>query len=228
MPGAVTEPVHRSSTESAASHSREGGAIAWQQAFFALSHAVGHDINNLLAGVVSLAEAGRMQLAPEDPQHESLALIRARALRAGELFGRLLQLQRAPSGKPALADLHQLVEDALELLRKILPRAVTLEAELSGGPLPVRVDAVEFRRVFVGWLAQLARAMPGGGALRVEIRAGAGAGVVVAADPARPAVPEYARAFMESYGGLIRVLPAARGLCALVSLPAADPDADPA
>jgi signal transduction histidine kinase len=220
MPLAVTAPLHRPPAETA--------AVAWQETLFALSLGMGHDINNLLAGIVSLAEASRLQLAPEDPQHENLTLIRTRAMHAGELFRRLLQLQRPPSGKPALADLTKLVGGALELFRKTLPRGVTLGTALTPEALPVRVDAADFRRTLLSLLFHLSRAAGAAGRLHVETRGGDNVIMDVALDRARFALPEFVREFAGRHGGEAGLFPGARGLSVRISLPCADPDTDAA
>jgi len=94
-----------------------------------------------------------------------LGLIRETAMQASQLAHRIRRLHQGLPGEKSYQDLNESVSNLLDLLQKVLPRRVRLNAELAQGQLPLFVDAVELQQVIVNLALNAADAMPDGGQL---------------------------------------------------------------
>jgi PAS domain S-box-containing protein len=129
------------------------------EAIGTLAGGVAHDFNNLLAAIL-----GNLALAQEDvgahhPARESLAEIQRAALRARQLVQQILTFSRRQTQELQPQLLTPLVEDALGLLRSLLPAGVRLNTRLQPGPLPVLADATQIQQVLMNLCTNAWQAM---------------------------------------------------------------------
>jgi signal transduction histidine kinase/CheY-like chemotaxis protein len=109
-----------------------------------LASSVAHDVNNL-AGIALLAASVGMR-SPADA-FDMLPRIERANRAIGDLVARLQRLARAPSGEPEAANLSQIVEDILIMVKPLLhERSIEVDAELPAVPM-VRCDAVLVHQV---------------------------------------------------------------------------------
>lgn len=109
-----------------------------------LASAVAHDLNNL-AGIALLAANVGMR-SPADA-FDMLPRIERANRAIGDLVARLQRLARAPAGEPEAANLSQIVEDILLMVKPLLhERSIEVDAELPAVPM-VRCDAVLVHQV---------------------------------------------------------------------------------
>ena len=81
-------------------------------------------------------------------------------MQASALVRRVLSLHQGRIGEFGYCDLNEQVGDLGELVRKILPRRIRFEARPAALALPVYVDCVELRQVFLNLVMNAADAMP--------------------------------------------------------------------
>lgn len=144
---------------------RRLSSTAWRDTLATLTMGMAHDFGNILAGIHALAETLEPAKGAEDPLHESIDLIKRNALQASALVRRVLNLHQGRLGECGYCDLNQQVSDLLELVRKILPRRIRFESELTTDALPVYIDSVELRQVFLNLIMNASDAMPHNGHL---------------------------------------------------------------
>jgi two-component system, cell cycle sensor histidine kinase and response regulator CckA len=154
-------------TRQTIAESRLAGA-AWKETLAVLTTGLAHDFSNIMAGIHSLSEGFQAQIEKGHPFQEGLALIQLNSRKASELINRLVNLHRGEIGQKNYHDLNELVADMVELLRKVVPRRIQIETTLAKDSLPLYVDAVEFRRVFVNLTLNAVEAMPQAGRLSLE------------------------------------------------------------
>jgi signal transduction histidine kinase len=147
---------------------RRLAAAAWKETLGLVTLGLAHDFNNMLAGILGLSESFLSQVRPEHPFHEGLTLVKRNTQQAAQLIERISQLHRGKTGSRSYRDLNDLVKDDLELLRKILPKAVDLATVIGPTPLPLYVDAVEFQQVLINLALNAAEAMPERGRLTLR------------------------------------------------------------
>jgi signal transduction histidine kinase len=130
-----------------------------------LSATVAHDFNNLL--VVILANATFLKTKVPDGAQESIADIEGAAERATDLCRRLLTLAGDRVSQDEVADLNQIVEGELPILRRLVTSQVTLEWR-PGPPLWVKCARTEMRQALLNLSANARDAMPNGGRLQIS------------------------------------------------------------
>ena len=143
-------------------------SAAWKETLALLTMGLAHDFSNIIAGIHSLSEVFQSQVGQDHPFQEGLTLIQRNAMQASQLVHRILNLHHGRVGERNYHDLNELVTDMKDLARKIVPRRIELETALATQPLPLYVDAVEFRQVFINLIINAVDAMPQGGKLRLE------------------------------------------------------------
>ncbi|MCC7374509.1 MAG: response regulator [Verrucomicrobiales bacterium] len=127
----------------------------------AMASGVGHDINNLLTGVLANANLCRKALPPDSPLHSHLQPIEEAGRRAGDLCLRLLAY--AGESGPELGDveLGRLIQDQGEILRQSLSEGVDFRIEAMAGMPPACADAAHLREVISELIGNAAESLGG-------------------------------------------------------------------
>jgi signal transduction histidine kinase len=147
---------------------RRLSTAAWKETLAVLTLGMAHDFTNIIAGIHSLSESFLAQTTEEHPFHEGLSLIKKSSLQASQLVQRMVNLHLGQTGERNYHDLNEVTTDLVELIRKILPRRIQVDADLAASRLAVHLDVVEFRQVVINLLLNAADAMPKGGLLTVS------------------------------------------------------------
>jgi PAS domain S-box-containing protein len=134
-------------------------AAAWKETLALVTMGLAHDLANVIAGVHSLSETFLARTEEAHPFHEGLGLIRKNSLYAGQVLHRIVNLHQSTVGERRHLDLNEAVRDALDLVRKVIPRRINLETALAAVPLPVYVDPGELRQVLLNLALNAADAM---------------------------------------------------------------------
>jgi PAS domain S-box-containing protein len=119
------------------------------EAIGTLAGGVAHDFNNLLAAILGNLVLAREDVGAEHPAQESLAEINRAAIRARQLVQQILTFSRRGAQVMEHQPLLPLVEEALGLMRSLLPAGVRLLTRLSKEPLPALVDATQMQQVLM-------------------------------------------------------------------------------
>ena len=143
-------------------------SAAGKEILAVLTTGLAHDFSNIMAGIHALSESFQAQLEDGDPRQEGIQLIKQSSRQASQLVQRILSLHSGKTGEPAYHNLNELVKDLLELICKIIPRRIKIEAQLFPDSLPVYLDAVEFRQVLINLIINAVDAMPHSGSLRIS------------------------------------------------------------
>ena len=143
-------------------------SAAWKETLAVLTMGLAHDFSNIMAGISALSETFQAQSAQDHPFQEGLRLIQKNSIQAGQLVNRIMNLHNGKTGEKNYHDLNALTYDMTELVQKIIPRRITMKMDMCDQQLPVYVDAVEFRQVFINLSINAADAMPQAGTLVLE------------------------------------------------------------
>ena len=138
-----------------------------------LAAGIAHDFNNILTPMLLYAELGITQAPDGSPLQRNLQQMARAANRARDLVARILAFGRQNTGQaPRQVELHAVVEEALTLVRAILPSPIKLEAQLSEKIGFVMVDPTEIHQVVMNLCTNAYHAMQeGGGILQVTLDA---------------------------------------------------------
>ncbi|MBL0917251.1 MAG: PAS domain-containing protein [Hydrogenophaga sp.] len=119
------------------------------EAIGTLAGGVAHDFNNLLAAILGNLVLAREDVGADHPAQESLAEINRAAIRARQLVQQILTFSRRGAQVMEHQPLLPLVEEALGLMRSLLPAGVRLVTRLSSEPLPALVDGTQLQQVLM-------------------------------------------------------------------------------
>ena len=147
----------------------DAGRVAWEKALYALTSGLAHDFGNDMARIHAVSESFLEQVGPQHEFREGLGQIKASSQHASQLLRRIISLQQDRAGETQHHDFNELVADAAELARKLLPRPMEFALETSTESLPVYVDAIEFRQAVIHLVRHLLEAMPPDGCLVLRV-----------------------------------------------------------
>ena len=104
-----------------------------------LAGGIARDVNNQLGGILGYAELLARRL--DEPTAKSCcdAIIRS-ALRSADLTAQLLSFARQEGETSARLNLHNLIEEIAELLRRSVGPAITIDVRLEAGSSVVIAD----------------------------------------------------------------------------------------
>jgi two-component system NtrC family sensor kinase len=133
---------------------------------------IAHEINNPLTSILInshlIAEAG-----PDRPDvHDNLKLIIDETTRCSEIVKGLLEFSRQTPPEKKRADVNQLIDETLLLMKSHLIASKSKIVTDPGENLPTAlVDANKIKQVFANLILNALEAMPGGGLLTIRTRA---------------------------------------------------------
>src|SRR5580700_7521023 len=84
-----------------------------------LAGGVAHDFNNILGAILGWSEMGCEETQPETRLHNRFQKIREQSLRAGKLTSQLLAFGRKQILQPRKVNLNDLVQEEMNLLRRV-------------------------------------------------------------------------------------------------------------
>ncbi len=134
-----------------------------------LTGGLAHDLNNMLAVIVSSLSIGKRQMARgETDIHRYLDSALDGAERAASLTGRLMAFSRQQPLSPALLNPNKIVSEMSELLLRTLGEAVHLETILAGGLWRTFVDGSQIENTILNLALNARDAMSGKRKLTIE------------------------------------------------------------
>lgn len=133
-----------------------------------LAGGVAHDFNNLITGIIGLAEEIQNDLEQQNPHYADLDEIVKAANRAATLTRQLLAFGRRQVGVPKVVNFNSIVTDLIKILRGLAGADIDFETELGEDVGCVRVDPSHMEQVLINLVMNARDAMPNGG--RIVIR----------------------------------------------------------
>jgi PAS domain S-box-containing protein len=132
------------------------------EAIGTLAGGVAHDFNNLLAAILGNLVLAREDVGEHHPAQESLAEINRAAIRARQLVQQILTFSRRQTQEMQRQPLRPLVEEALGLMRSLLPAGMKLVTRLPTDGLQVLADATQMQQVLMNLCTNAWQSMEGG------------------------------------------------------------------
>lgn len=115
-----------------------------------------HDLSNLVAGALRLAETALRRLGPHDPAREDVAAIGAACRQGAEIVREIVEGAPGPGGS---ADLDAVAAEGVAILRRT--HGATVRLVPSDEPLRVRMAFANARRILDNLLLNAAEAVEG-------------------------------------------------------------------
>jgi PAS domain S-box-containing protein len=136
-----------------------------------LASGIAHDFNNLLGGVVVQAELVLAELHAGMSPERGLKAIRDLAIRGSEIVRQLMIYAGKESEVVGLADVSQIVEEMIELLKMSVSKHAVVETDLGNDRPAVRANAAQLRQIVMNLVINASEAIGDrDGIIRVRIR----------------------------------------------------------
>ncbi|HKJ65808.1 MAG TPA: response regulator, partial [Desulfopila sp.] len=133
-----------------------------------LAGGIAHDFNNILQMISGQVQLLLMKKKDEDADYETLVEIDQTIARASELVRRLLTFSRKMKTTPQRMNVNNMVESTVRLLRRTIPKMITIETDLEDALADVRADYNQMEQILMNLTANGVDAMPEGGLLRIS------------------------------------------------------------
>lgn len=135
-----------------------------------LAGGVAHDMNNVLAAVLGLAELHQERLPEGDPTRRALETIARASLRGRSLVQGLLDFARQGLPEARLLDLAGVAEEQVALLERTALKNLQVVRDYAPDLAPVKGDPAALGHALMNVLVNASHAMPGGGTLTLRAR----------------------------------------------------------
>ena len=136
-----------------------------------LAGGVAHDFNNILASTMMNLSLLQESEGLTPPIQETLKELMQEAERAANLTRQLLMFSRRSVLEMKVLDLNQLVTNLLKMLGRLIGEHIVVRFHRREGLPAVEADAGMIEQALVNLAVNARDAMPGGGALSIDIEA---------------------------------------------------------
>lgn len=137
-----------------------------------LAGGVAHDFNNILTAILGNVELCinwlKSSTKPREALIESLSHVEEGALRAAGLTRQLLAFSRHQVTQPQILDLNEILSSLDNMLQRLIPENITLEAHTEPQLHRVCADRGQIEQVLINLVVNAADAMKTGGRLTIE------------------------------------------------------------
>ena len=141
------------------------------EAIGTLAGGIAHDFNNILAAIMGYTEISITEVPQDHPVFNRLERILKAANRGKDLVNQIMTFSRQHEQKNQLVRLDLIVEEALSLLRPLIPRRIEIASFNSGERCYVLADPTQIHQILMNLCTNAAYAMRETGGrmdLRVE------------------------------------------------------------
>jgi len=142
-----------------------------------LAGGVAHDFNNLLMVMQGCGEMLREHLPDTDAHRNEVDELLRAVERASSLTKQLLTFSKKRPIKMVLLNLNEIVEEAITMVRRLMPENISIALSLMPEVELIRGDATQVEQVLLNLTINARDAMPHGGAISINtevIRAAVG------------------------------------------------------
>ncbi len=140
------------------------------EAIGTLAGGIAHDFNNILAAIVGNAELALLELPPDTPAGNMVAQILKASDRARSLVRQILTFSRRQEQERRPVDICMLVNEAVKLLRAMVPTTIDLRHKVPEDAHIVQADPTRIHQVIINLCTNAAQAMEAmGGVLEIEV-----------------------------------------------------------
>jgi signal transduction histidine kinase/CheY-like chemotaxis protein len=133
-----------------------------------LAGGVAHDFNNLLTVIITCSRLLEKELEDSPEARGLLAEVAAAGDRGATLVRQLLAFSRMQPQNPTAVDLNEVVEEMVQLLRRLIGEDVTLEVRLCEHDAILAADYSQLQQVLMNLVINARDAVSSGGKIVVE------------------------------------------------------------
>ncbi|NEO87953.1 MAG: PAS domain S-box protein [Spirulina sp. SIO3F2] len=136
-----------------------------------LAGGIAHDLNNILAPILSIAQLLPLKIPTADEQIQQLfELLQINARRGGELVKQILTFARGMESKNTVVQIRPIILDIQRILRETFPPNIELSVNIAPDLWTTYGDTTQLYQVLMNLCVNAKDAMPTGGRLEVLAR----------------------------------------------------------
>lgn len=135
------------------------------EAIGTLAGGIAHDFNNILSAILGYGEMVLDTLPPGSRVHQEQQQIIKASHRARDLVKHLLVFSRKQQQRKLPVILHEVVSEAIQLLRATLPSTITFDLHLDPSAGIIEADPTQIHQVMINLCTNAAHAMEAGGGI---------------------------------------------------------------
>jgi two-component system cell cycle sensor histidine kinase/response regulator CckA len=114
-----------------------------------LASGIAHDFNNVLAAIMGYSELALDDLAEDQPVRQDIEQITKAASKAKSLVRQILTFSRKAEANKEPLSINKVINEAVSILGRTLPKMVRLELQLQDELKPVKADSQQIEQVLV-------------------------------------------------------------------------------
>jgi len=133
-----------------------------------LAGGIAHDFNNLLGVIMGYTQLTRDHLSSDEPSVKNLDRVTKAAERAAALTRQLLAFSRQQVFFPRVLDLNRVVNEANQMLQRIVGEDISISFKPDESLDPVLADEGQIEQILMNLAVNSRDAMPKGGSIFVE------------------------------------------------------------
>jgi two-component system cell cycle sensor histidine kinase/response regulator CckA len=143
-----------------------------------LAGGIAHDFNNQLTCISGLAELLHEDLEKMPEQRQFVVNILTAVQRSSKLTRQLLAFARKGKYEMRQVDIHELIEEVINLLKHSIDKRIVIEKRLLASPSCSQGDPAQLQNALLNLALNARDAMPDGGVIRFETDRLKGKGIV--------------------------------------------------
>ena len=137
------------------------------EAIGTLAGGIAHDFNNILSGVLGYASLMKKFLVPGSQSVHYVEMIEKSAERGAALAGQLLGFSRKGKQFVRNVDIHQLIDDVAEILKRTVDRRISVVTRKGARTSTIEGDPGQIEQMLMNLCINAKDAMPKGGQLSI-------------------------------------------------------------
>lgn len=132
-----------------------------------LAGGIAHDLNNVLGPIVMAVDLLKLKFVDADSE-ELLELVKAAALRGGDMVRQVLSFARGVEGRRMEVQMRHLVRDIEKIIVESLPKSIDIRMKIGTELWTVIGDPTQLHQVLMNLCVNARDAMPTGGCLTIS------------------------------------------------------------
>lgn len=136
-----------------------------------LAGGIAHDFNNILGAIMGYSELTLIDLPESTDAHENISEVLKATYRARDIVKQILAFSRKTKETHKPVAVHDVIKEALRLLRASIPATITIRSDIDTGSGNVLADPNQLHQVIMNLCTNAHHAMrKEGGSLRIKLR----------------------------------------------------------
>ena len=133
-----------------------------------LAGGIAHDFNNMLAGIIGAADILPLTQELNKEAQNIVKIIMTSAQKAADLTSKLLSYSRKSKTVLTTMNFHQILNESLEILDRILEKQIDLKSELTASEIYIEGDVSQIQNSIINLVLNAKDAMPEGGEVELK------------------------------------------------------------